>query len=30
MERKVYLDNASTTHISSEVLSEMLPCLNNI
>lgn len=30
MERKVYLDNASTTHISSEVLSEMLPCFNNI
>lgn len=28
MERKVYLDNAATTYVSSEVLSEMLPCFN--
>ena len=28
MERKVYLDNASTTYVSSEVLNEMMPCFN--
>ena len=28
--RKVYLDNASTTNISSEVLAEMLPCFNTL
>ena len=28
--RKVYLDNASTTYVSSEVLAEMLPCFNAI
>ncbi len=28
--RKVYLDNASTTYVSSEVLAEMLPCFNTI
>ncbi len=26
--RKVYLDNAATTYVSSEVLNEMLPCFN--
>lgn len=30
MERKVYLDNASTTYVSSEVLAEMLPCFNSV
>ncbi len=30
MGRKVYLDNASTTYVSSEVLAEMLPCFNAI
>ena len=30
MERKVYLDNAATTYVSSEVLAEMLPCFNSI
>lgn len=30
MERKVYLDNASTTYVSSEVMAEMLPCFNAI
>ena len=30
MERKVYLDNASTTYVSSEVLNEMIPCFNAI
>ncbi len=30
MDRKVYLDNASTTYISSEVLNEMMPCFNTI
>lgn len=30
MERKIYLDNASTTFVSNEVLSEMLPCFNSI
>ena len=28
MSRKIYLDNASTTFVSGEVLSEMLPCFN--
>ncbi len=28
--RKVYLDNAATTYVSSEVLAEMLPCFNTI
>lgn len=30
MGRKVYLDNAATTFVSSEVLAEMLPCFNAI
>ncbi len=30
MERKIYLDNASTTYVSNEVLNEMLPCFNTI
>lgn len=30
MERKIYLDNASTTYVSSEVLNEMIPCFNTI
>lgn len=30
MARKVYLDNAATTFVSSEVLQEMLPCFNAI
>ena len=30
MDRKVYLDNDSTTYISSEVLNEMMPCFNTI
>lgn len=30
MSRKVYLDNAATTYVSSEVLNEMLPCFNAI
>lgn len=30
MERRVYLDNAATTYVSSEVLNEMLPCFNTI
>ena len=30
MERRIYLDNASTTYVSSEVLNEMLPCFNSI
>lgn len=30
MTRKVYLDNAATTFVSSEVLQEMLPCFNAI
>ena len=25
MERKIYLDNASTTYVSNEVLNEMMP-----
>lgn len=28
--RKVYLDNAATTYVSSEVLAEMLPCFNTV
>ena len=28
--RKVYLDNAATTFVSSEVMAEMLPCFNTI
>ena len=28
MDRKIYLDNASTTFVSREVLNEMLPCFN--
>lgn len=28
MDRKIYLDNASTTYVSQEVLNEMLPCFN--
>lgn len=28
--RRVYLDNAATTYVSSEVLAEMLPCFNTI
>lgn len=30
MERKIYLDNAATTYVSSEVLAEMLPCFNGV
>ncbi len=30
MDRKVYLDNAATTYVSSEVLNEMMPCFNTI
>ena len=30
MERRIYLDNASTTFVSSEVLEEMMPCFNVI
>lgn len=30
MNRKVYLDNASTTYVSSEVLNEMVPCFNAV
>ena len=30
MDRKIYLDNASTTYVSSEVLNEMMPCFNVI
>ena len=30
MAKKVYLDNASTTYVSGEVLAEMLPCFNAI
>ena len=30
MERKVYLDNASTTYVSNEVIHEMLPCFSAI
>ncbi len=28
MDRKIYLDNAASTYVSSEVLNEMLPCFN--
>jgi cysteine desulfurase len=28
MERKVYLDSAATTYVSTEVLNEMMPCFN--
>ena len=28
MERKVYLDSAATTYVSSDALNEMLPCFN--
>ncbi len=28
MERKVYLDNAATTYIATEVLNEMMPCFS--
>lgn len=28
MERRIYLDNAATTYVSSEVLQEILPCFN--
>lgn len=30
MERRIYLDNASTTYVSNEVLTEMLPCFNTL
>lgn len=30
MSKRVYLDNAATTYVSSEVLAEMLPCFNAI
>lgn len=30
MSKKVYLDSASTTYVSSEVMAEMLPCFNAI
>ena len=30
MDKKVYLDNAATTYVSSEVLNEMIPCYNTI
>lgn len=30
MDEKIYLDNASTTYVSGEVLNEMLPCFNTI
>lgn len=30
MEKKIYLDNASTTYVSNEVIHEMLPCFNSI
>ncbi len=28
MEKRVYLDNAATTYVSTEVLNEMMPCFN--
>ncbi len=28
MDRKIYLDNASTTYVSSDVIEEMTPCFN--
>lgn len=30
MDRKIYLDNASTTYVSSEVLNEMTPCFCSV
>ena len=30
MDKRVYLDSASTTYVSSEVMAEMLPCFNTI
>lgn len=30
MDRKIYLDNASTTYVSTEVINEMMPCFNTI
>ncbi len=30
MDRKVYLDNASTTYVATEVVNEMIPCFNAI
>ncbi len=30
MDRKVYLDNAATTYVSSEVMNEMIPCFASI
>lgn len=30
MSKKVYLDSASTTYVSSEVMAEMLPCFNAV
>lgn len=30
MDRKIYLDNASTTYVSSEVMNEMMPCFSTI
>ena len=30
MSRKVYLDNAATTYVSTEVINEMMPCFNVI
>mgnify|MGYP001854396736 FL=1 len=30
MNRRVYLDNAATTYVASEVLNEMLPCFNAV
>jgi len=30
MERRIYLDNASTTYVSNEVINEMMPCFNSI
>ena len=30
MSKKVYLDSAATTYVSSEVLNEMLPCFNAV
>ena len=30
MDRKVYLDNAATTYVSSDVMNEMIPCFNTI
>jgi len=30
MDRKIYLDNASTTYVSSEVMNEMMPCFSSV